>query len=210
MPRLHILSSWVGAAEYDEGDTYSGEQVGRRSQKSVGVTIERDGDQWKGHITPDGRANLAAYSDKPKGRTVKPEQPITHTINSHAAKLDKLDQQEKRLINAFMADEIDAEQYEESYYILCMHREKAYKAYMKSIGKEAEWQRQNAEQLAEYRREEQPPGRQPIEWQSVAHNVANTGKRFYCGMATQNKSSRVRALLSGVFLVYVLWWWRFR
>ena len=149
MPRLHILSSWVGAAEYDEGDTYSGEQVGRRSQKSIGVTIECDGDQWKGRVA-------TGYNTRTT-RAKKPAENVLHSINCHAAKLDKLDQQEKRLYDAFMSDEIDAEQYESSYYTLCMQREKTYKAYMKSIGKEKEWQRQNAEQLAEYRKQDEKP-----------------------------------------------------
>lgn len=59
MPRTHIIQSWVGAAEYGDGDTYSGEQIGNRNQKSVGVHITRSGDQWY--------ANPAAYADeKPK------------------------------------------------------------------------------------------------------------------------------------------------
>lgn len=64
MPRQYIVNSWVGSADYDEGDTYSGEMIGNRNQKSVGVHIKRSGDQWY--------ANTAAYSDdaldKRKGR----------------------------------------------------------------------------------------------------------------------------------------------
>ena len=44
--RTHIVQSWVGACEYDEGDTYNGQQIGNRNQKSIGVLIERSGDQW--------------------------------------------------------------------------------------------------------------------------------------------------------------------
>lgn len=47
MPRQYIVNSWVGAAEYDEGDTYNGEQIGHRAQKSVEVKMTRSGDQWK-------------------------------------------------------------------------------------------------------------------------------------------------------------------
>lgn len=64
MPRTHILQSWVGAAEYDEGDSYNGQQIGNRNQKSVGVHILRSGDQWK--------ANISAYADEqPKKKPVK-------------------------------------------------------------------------------------------------------------------------------------------
>jgi len=41
MPRQYIVNSWVGAAEYDEGDTYNGQQVGNRNQKSIGVHVTR-------------------------------------------------------------------------------------------------------------------------------------------------------------------------
>ena len=76
MPRTHIVQSWVGAAEYDEGDTYSGEQIGNRNQKSIGVLIERGGDQWKaGNVSQDiptyvnGKPNISAFAEpvaKPK------------------------------------------------------------------------------------------------------------------------------------------------
>jgi len=78
MPRTHIVQSWVGAAEYDEGDTYNGQQVGNRAQKSVGVLIERSGDQWKaGNVDQqiptfiNGRANVAAFAEP----TSKPKAP---------------------------------------------------------------------------------------------------------------------------------------
>lgn len=76
MPRTHIIQSWVGACEYDEGDTYNGQQIGNRAQKSVGVLFERDGDQWKvGKPFEDiptyvnGRPNIQAFAEpisKPK------------------------------------------------------------------------------------------------------------------------------------------------
>ena len=79
--RTHIVQSWVGACEYDEGDTYNGQQLGNRNQKSIGVLIERSGDQWKaGNVDQqiptfiNGRANVAAFADiasKPKAPTKK-------------------------------------------------------------------------------------------------------------------------------------------
>lgn len=47
MPRMYVLNSWVGAAEYDEGDTYNGNQVGNRAQRSVEIRMSRDGDGYK-------------------------------------------------------------------------------------------------------------------------------------------------------------------
>lgn len=68
--RTHIVQSWVGACEYDEGDTYNGQQIGNRNQKSIGVLIERSGDQWKaGNVDQqiptfiNGRANVAAFAE---------------------------------------------------------------------------------------------------------------------------------------------------
>lgn len=64
MPRMFISQSWVGAAEYDEGDTYNGQQVGNRNQKSIGVHVTRSGDQWY--------ANTKAYADdKPSKKPVQ-------------------------------------------------------------------------------------------------------------------------------------------
>jgi len=63
MPRQYIVNSWVGAAEYDEGDTYNGEQVGNRNQKSIGVHVTRSGDQWY--------ANTAAYAEPEKKAPAK-------------------------------------------------------------------------------------------------------------------------------------------
>lgn len=81
MPRTHIIQSWVGAAEYDEGDTYSGKQIGNRNQKSIGLLIERSGDQWKaGNVSQDiptfinGRPNIQAFAEpisKPKAAVKK-------------------------------------------------------------------------------------------------------------------------------------------
>ena len=80
--RTHIVQSWVGACEYDEGDTYNGQQLGNRNQKSIGVLIERSGDQWKaGNVDQqiptfiNGRANVAAFAEpvtKPKASAKKP------------------------------------------------------------------------------------------------------------------------------------------
>lgn len=82
MPRMYVLNSWVGACEYDEGDTYNGQQIGNRNQKSIGVLIERSGDQWKaGNVDQqiptfiNGCANVAAFSEpvtKPKAPAKKP------------------------------------------------------------------------------------------------------------------------------------------
>lgn len=63
MPRMYVLNSWVGAAEYDEGDTYNGQQVGNRNQKSIGVHVTRSGDQWY--------ANTAAYAEPEKKAPAK-------------------------------------------------------------------------------------------------------------------------------------------
>lgn len=70
---MHILQSWVGAAQYPEGDEYSGEMIGDRRKPSIKVEIERSGDQWRTtgvdqHFTPDGSANLKAYSDRPRAK----------------------------------------------------------------------------------------------------------------------------------------------
>lgn len=105
MPRTHILQSWVGAAEYDEGDPYSGEQVGNRNQKSIGVHILRSGDQWKAnnptecdlknHFNNNGSANIRAYSDMetPKKKTASKKRSAFEQItlaDRHYQRLENL------------------------------------------------------------------------------------------------------------------------
>lgn len=86
MPRQYIINSWVGAAEYDEGDSYSGEQIGNRNQKSVGVHMLRSGDQWK--------ANIAAYAEqeKPKRTPVKKKSAFerANLADAHYSRLEQL------------------------------------------------------------------------------------------------------------------------
>ena len=60
MARLYVTQSWVGCAE----DSYSGEQIGNRNSKSVGVHMYRDGDTYK--------ANLAAYADSATDKKKQP------------------------------------------------------------------------------------------------------------------------------------------
>lgn len=76
MPRQYIVNSWVGAAEYPDGDQYSGEQIGNRNKPSIGAQVERSGDQWRSvgidqHFTNTGAANINAYRDP----EAKPKQP---------------------------------------------------------------------------------------------------------------------------------------
>jgi len=78
MARTHIIQSWVGACEYDDGDTYSGEQIGNRLQKSIGVTIQRSGDQYKAEaqqppVWLNGRANVSAFADDKPDKQAKPK-----------------------------------------------------------------------------------------------------------------------------------------
>lgn len=79
MARTHIVQSWVGACEYDDGDTYSGEQIGNRLQKSIGVTIQRSGDEYKAEAQQppvwlnNGRANVSAFADDEPDRQAKPK-----------------------------------------------------------------------------------------------------------------------------------------
>jgi len=127
MPRMYVVNSWVGAAEYDEGDTYSGEQIGNRNQKSVGVHILRDGDQWK--------ANVAAYSDDTltKKPTVKKKK-ITETIIPQSATLNRLDEQESELYKAFENEEISHLEFTQCLNALELKRGRAWKSYEKAIG----------------------------------------------------------------------------
>ena len=127
MPRMYVVNSWVGAAEYDEGDTYSGEQIGNRNQKSVGVHILRDGDQWK--------ANVDAYSDD--ALTKKPavkKKKITETIIPQSATLNKLDEQESELYKAFENEEITHLEFTQCLNALELKRGRAWRSYQKAIG----------------------------------------------------------------------------
>lgn len=131
MPRQYIVNSWVGAAEYDEGDTYSGEHVGNRNQKSVGVHITRSGDQWY--------ANTSAYAqdDKPT-KPQKKKIPIASRIIPAQSTLNRLDIQQKELDEAYENSEISLEEYEELLYVLEGKRDRAHKSLCKALGKSAD------------------------------------------------------------------------
>lgn len=140
MPRMYVLNSWVGAAEYDEGDTYSGEQIGNRNQKSVEVKLERSGDQWRAavgpqsvadkHFNADGTACISSYADKPPTprpkRVAKPV-PIRHKISPAQRTLDRLDEQEAELHKEYKSGGLTEEEFFELQSILDLKRQKACK-----------------------------------------------------------------------------------
>lgn len=103
MARTYLIQSWVGAAEYPDGDQYSGEQIGNRNKPSMGIQIERSGDQWRTvavdqHFTSTGAANIRAYaeSDKPKTRAKTKPKTAFERVNladAHYSRLEKLSQE---------------------------------------------------------------------------------------------------------------------
>lgn len=115
MPRTHIVQSWVGACEFDEGDTYSGEQIGNRNQKSIGVLIERSGDQWKvGNVDQNvptfinGRANIAGFSDPvSKPKQTKPSPTAFEKICTSDRTYEKLCNLSEELDQQLDAKQID-------------------------------------------------------------------------------------------------------
>ena len=144
MPRTHVIQSWVGAAEYDEGDTYSGEQIGNRNQRSVGVAFERSGDGWSARTLPDawtkdGKANIKAFSDEALGLTQKKAPakktiPIAHQIVPQEKTLDRLDKQEAELYKAFENEEISEEEFKQLIFALEQKRHRAWKSRCKALG----------------------------------------------------------------------------
>lgn len=145
MPRTYIVQSWLdAAAEYDEGDTYNGNQVGARSQKSVEVKLERSGDQWRAavgpqsvadkHFNADGTACISSYADKPPTprpkRVAKPI-PIRHKISPAQRTLDRLDEQEAELHKEYKAGGLTEEEFFELQSILDLKRQKACKTLQK-------------------------------------------------------------------------------
>ena len=144
MPRIHVIQSWVGAAEYDEGDTYSGEQIGNRNQRSVGVAFERSGDGWSARKLPDvwtadGKANIKAFSDEALGLAQKktPSKktvPIAHQIVPQEKTLDRLDKQEAELYKAFENEEISEGEFKQLIFALEQKRHRAWKSRCKALG----------------------------------------------------------------------------
>lgn len=142
MPRMYVLNSWVGAAEYDEGDTYSGEQIGNRNQRSVEVPIHRSGDQWRtgGHtVTPEcwvnGKPNIAAFADKeaqPKKKQAAAK-PIREKICPQYYTLNKLDTQEAELLEAYENEEIEYDEFTELMSALDAKRERAFKSLSRAL-----------------------------------------------------------------------------
>lgn len=133
MARTHIIQSWVGACEYDDGDTYSGEQIGNRLQKSVSVTIQRSGDQYKAEaqqpaVWVNGRANVSAFTDDKPDKQAKPK-PVESVISWQ----DPLDAIQKPKGYKVRPGELYLERLDVLELSL-------YKQYKNGIIKEREWQ----------------------------------------------------------------------
>lgn len=114
MPRQYIVNSWVGAAEYDEGDTYSGEQIGNRNQKSVEVPIRRSGDQWKSDIPTfvNGRPNIKAFAEPEQKKEVKKKKSVADSIDLAERHYQRMEAMSIALDEEYFAGEIDEERYE--------------------------------------------------------------------------------------------------
>lgn len=109
---MHILQSWVGAAEYPEGDEYSGEMIGDRRKPSIKVEIERSGDQWRTvgvdqHFTGNGCANLKAYSDTPKAKAK--QKTAFEKICTADRRYERLEQLSQELDGQLEAGELSVE-----------------------------------------------------------------------------------------------------
>lgn len=129
MPRQYIVNSWVGACEYDEGDTYSGEQIGNRNQKSVEVPIRRSGDQWKSDIPTfvNGRPNIAAFAEPEQKPKVKKKKSVADSIDLAQRHFDRVEQMSIDLDEEYFAGEIDEERYQLLRYKLDERLIKAWK-----------------------------------------------------------------------------------
>lgn len=131
MPRQYIVNSWVGAAAYDEGDTYSGEQIGNRNQKSIEVPIRRSGDQWKSDIPTfvNGRPNISAFSEpKPVAKQkVKPKS-LMYRILPQQSTIDRLEAMREELENEFDNGIRSLEEYQLLSVALDKKLDRAFKA----------------------------------------------------------------------------------
>lgn len=129
MPRTYILQSWSDAAEFDVGDTYSGEQVGNRASRSVGVHINRSGDQWT--------ANVSAYSDAAiASRKQQASEPCLFSeLLPAEAKIAKIEQKMLRLDREYLSGKFDAEH----YMLLSSILESQYCAAWRELEKCAGW-----------------------------------------------------------------------
>lgn len=122
--RLYCIQSWNNASET------SGEMIGNRLAQSRAL-----------HFNRDGTANVNAYGEfeaAPKGRQRAKKPPIASRIIPAQATLNRVDQQEKELNEAFENSEIDLEEYDELLYVLEGKRERAHKSLCKALGKSVE------------------------------------------------------------------------
>lgn len=141
MSRYFMIQSWVGSHE-NEPD-YNGQQASERNVRSREVVPLYD--QF-------GNANIQAFSDEAlNGRIVnnKPK-PIAEQIVPQSATLNKLDDQERKLEKEYQDGKIDIEEYEELFYALSLRRERAFKSYMRNIGKYDEWLAEQQQELMQW------------------------------------------------------------
>lgn len=135
MGRLYIVPEWTNAAEdhqswVDQGDTWNGQQVGNRNQKSIGVHIVRDGDHWK--------ANTSAYSDEAiAARKAKPkaQRSIRERILPQEVRLNNLERDMRDLDRAYADGEVSGREYAELSAVL----EKKYARTFELLSKQLGW-----------------------------------------------------------------------
>lgn len=162
MPRMYVLNSWVGAAEYDEGDTYSGEQIGHRNQRSVEVRMSRDGDGWK----------ASTATKKPK------KQPsLRDSILLADRHLNRLEGLSERLENEYLLGEVGTNDY------LLMRRsldKRLQKAWLR-VERENGWS--DSEPLAQH---EEPI--EQINYTSYNESpiVSSTAQEIFCSLSDRN------------------------
>lgn len=128
MTRMYIQPSFLDSCT--EHGEWSGGNDQYRGDRSVDFST----------FTKGGRARVEAFSDdalaksKPKTKKV----PIASRIIPAQATLNRVDQQEKELNEAYENSEISLEEYEDLLYCLQSKRDRAHKSLCKALGKSVE------------------------------------------------------------------------
>lgn len=187
MPRMFITQSWVGASEYDEGDTYNGEQIGNRNQKSVGVHITRSGDNWY--------ANTQAYADTPK-KPVKKRSAFERICTMETA-YERLQEQLEELDEDYYSNQLELEDWLYARKIITEKLDKQWKKICKARGWDADEEDANIavgiresamSQLAQDMQQkkhspwtEQPVAKEDSFWYDVFYGLdeSNTYRKLY-------------------------------
>src|SRR3990172_863035 len=114
--RSYLIQSW------NDASSYSGEQIGQRLKQSTDLYLA------------NGKANTGLFAEELVTKARPKQKHIRDKILPQNVTLNNLDIREKELDQAYLAEEVDDQEYLELSRALEAKRQRAHKSLMKALG----------------------------------------------------------------------------